>query len=354
MPANAEFSIEITAADDRPGCNLDSEHGFAATGNYSFYRRPLITTNLNFKTAPDDQASPPDRTPPTSVMWDGREPDLLSQARDATRGHAQVADTLTDPGEVALLEQIVTFERELFSAQYSDKKAKRLDDGGATGGPVNLSNQTPVGVFTPGVKVFDEFNSWANLTGGRKEEMRASIERGQKLFNANGISFPGGPPLERGAFIVAGVGGFNDLFGGGPVTASCSVCHSVPHAGNDPVAPVQRDIGISGHAQEFGGPPPSTDLPIFKVTCNVGNFPLRDTNVLRTNDLGTAMITGKCADIGKKTVPQLRALASHEPFFSDGSAKTIGDVVSVYEKRFTFIDPVTQQPQPLTAQERRT
>jgi hypothetical protein len=27
--------------------------------------------------------------------------------------------------------------------------------------------------------------------------------------------------------------------------------------------------------------------------------------------------------------------------------------VSFYEKRFTFIDPVTQQPQPLTPQERQ-
>jgi cytochrome c peroxidase len=65
------------------------------------------------------------------------------------------------------------------------------------------------------------------------------------------------------------------------------------------------------------------------------------------------MITGRCRDVGKKTVPQLRGLASHEPFFSDGSAKTIAEVVAFYKKRFTFIDPATKEPKPLTPQERQ-
>ena len=42
-----------------------------------------------------------------------------------------------------------------------------------------------------------------------------------------------------------------------------------------------------------------------------------------TNDPGKAIISGKCADTGKFTVPQLRALAPRAPFFSDGSAATL-------------------------------
>jgi cytochrome c peroxidase len=57
---------------------------------------------------------------------------------------------------------------------------------------------------------------------------------------------------------------------------------------------------------------------------------------LLTNDPGKALISGKCADAGKFTVPQLRAVASRAPFFSDGSAATLLDVVNFYDKRFSI------------------
>jgi hypothetical protein len=44
------------------------------TGFVSEYRPPLPSTNLKFL---------------STFMWDGREPNLTSQAKDATRGHAQ-------------------------------------------------------------------------------------------------------------------------------------------------------------------------------------------------------------------------------------------------------------------------
>ena len=53
-----------------------------------------------------------------------------------------------------------------------------------------------------------------------------------------------------------------------------------------------------------------------------------------TNDPGMALLTGKCADIGKFTLPQLRALAAREPYFHDGSARTLKAVVDVYNQRF--------------------
>ena len=53
-----------------------------------------------------------------------------------------------------------------------------------------------------------------------------------------------------------------------------------------------------------------------------------------TNDPGLAMISGLCADIGRFTVPQLRGLAARAPYFSDGSAATLLDVVTFYNNRF--------------------
>ena len=64
---------------------------------------------------------------------------------------------------------------------------------------------------------------------------------------------------------------------------------------------------------------------------------------METNDPGLARLTGRCADIGKFTVSQLRALAAREPYFYDGSAKTLEPVVRFYEHRFQFNPPLSDQ-----------
>jgi cytochrome c peroxidase len=46
------------------------------------------------------------------------------------------------------------------------------------------------------------------------------------------------------------------------------------------------------------------------------------------------MITGKCADIGKVKGPILRGLAARAPYFHNGSAGTLMDVVNFYDERF--------------------
>jgi cytochrome c peroxidase len=48
------------------------------------------------------------------------------------------------------------------------------------------------------------------------------------------------------------------------------------------------------------------------------------------------MVTGKCADIGKFKGPILRALAARAPYFHNGSAATLDDVVIFYDNRFTI------------------
>jgi cytochrome c peroxidase len=95
-------------------------------------------------------------------------------------------------------------------------------------------------------------------------------------------------------------------------------------------------IGTGGQSRQFGGPAPSKDLPIFKVTCHPPYTTPYDGAVVYTNDPGMALITGRCMDVGRKTIPQVRALASRAPYFSDGSAATLRDVVEFYNKRFSI------------------
>ena len=56
--------------------------------------------------------------------------------------------------------------------------------------------------------------------------------------------------------------------------------------------------------------------------------------VQRVRDPGLAMITGKWADVGRFKVPGLRGLAARAPYFHDGSAATLEDVVTFYDRRF--------------------
>ena len=55
---------------------------------------------------------------------------------------------------------------------------------------------------------------------------------------------------------------------------------------------------------------------------------------MQTMDAGRAMVTGKWTDIAKFKGPMLRALAARPPYFHDGSAATLADVIDFYETRF--------------------
>jgi cytochrome c peroxidase len=56
--------------------------------------------------------------------------------------------------------------------------------------------------------------------------------------------------------------------------------------------------------------------------------------MVQTTDPGRALITGLWADIGKVKGPILRGLAARAPYFHNGSAANLSDVVVFYDKRF--------------------
>ena len=308
-----EFTLELLR--DAPRCNSRSEFGLP-TGLASVYRRPMMSAQLNFKTVRPGGTGP---ILAGSLMWDGRETSLEQQAIDATLGHAQA----THPPSPAEVRQIVDFQNAIFSAQLADRSAGRLDAAGGRGGPVQLSRQ-PVNLdFVRPAIPFDEFDAWAPQAGARK-----AIQNGQQIFN-------------RRPLVITGVAGLNDVVAN-PFVGSCATCHNVDHAGADLFPHPQRDLGIGGTASGAGGPLPAGDLPIFRLTCRADAtpHPFRGRGPIDTNDPGLALLTGRCADIGRFTVPQLRALAAREPFFHDGSARTLADVVRFYEHRFRFDPPL--------------
>lgn len=120
MPSQG-LQFQILDVKDPYGCNTDptTELTSSTTGTVSVYRRPLPTANLGFL---------------STIMWDGREPDLFSQASDATLGHAQATVAPTADQQ----QQIVTFE------------------GCANANNPDACAQTPIGsgVFT--AQIFDD------------------------------------------------------------------------------------------------------------------------------------------------------------------------------------------------------
>lgn len=283
VPANAEFSI--VAITDPYQCPETT-----AT-QPALYRRPLPSTNLKFL---------------NGIMWDGREPDLQTQALHATLVHTEPNGQPTD----AQLEQIVNFESPLFTAQSVDSLAGDLTAQGANGGPAFLSTQPfSIGMnsgsgFDP--NAFTLFTSWSNASGSNAAA-RQSIARGEMLFN----SFP---------MRITGVPGFNDVLGQTQVMGTCTTCHNTPNVGSSSTFEMM-DIGTAS---------PKANLPSYLILCN-------DSTQLVTTDPGRAMVTGKCADLSKVKVSSMRGLAARAPYFHNGSANTLLEVVNFYDQRFNML-----------------
>jgi cytochrome c peroxidase len=311
IPANAEFSLAA----------VDDPYGYASANELSLFRRPLPSTNLRFL---------------SGVMWDAREThapflppmdagvdtsDLVAsfkhQAMDAVLTHAQGTTAPSD----ATLSSIVAFEMGLTTAQSIDLRAGSLSDDGAIGGPQILANQNfYVGIndvlgADPTLQPFNAssmmlFDEWVPLFGNGTGDPRASIARGQKLFDSKAIS-------------ITGVGGLNDALGIATIAGTCTTCHDSPNVGNHSVG-LPINIGVSDATQR------TPDMPLYTLRKNSTG------ETVMTTDPGRALLTGKWADIGKFKGPVLRGLAARPPYFHNGMAATLNDVVNFYDTRFNI------------------
>ncbi len=313
LPILTGAQFAVTSVNDPYNCNTNPVTGLTSTtsGIVSIYRRPLPAANLGFLSA---------------IMWDGREPSLTSQAIDATLGHAQA----NAPPTADQLAQIVAFESGIFTAQAFDFKAGNLADGGSKGGPTALSLQLasffigvndPLGHNPNGTpftsQIFDLYRPWLGVMAGDYVAQRQSIARGEEVFNNTNIN-------------ITGVSGLNDDLNLPSIPGFCGTCHDTPNVGNHSVkAPL--DIGVPDAGAKT---PPVLDisgLPVFTLTCTAG--PLAGQTYTVT-DPGRALISGQCKDIGRLKGPILRGLAGRAPYFHNGSAATLLDVVNFYDQRF--------------------
>jgi len=317
----------ITAVQDPYGCALTTNPQGQQT--VSMYRRPLPATNLGFLSA---------------VMFDGRESttyplnneqtfsanlnaDLTQQAIDATLGHAQA----NQPPTPAQLADIVGLEMELNSAQLLDFFAGDLyGQNGSQGGPQFLPTQP----YYPGINdslggdphgnqfdpnVFTIYTTWQNS----RNRQQASIARGEQIFNTQPLTISDVPGLTTGDQQISG---------------TCTTCHDTPNVG-DHSFPLPLDIGNSRSLAYETDPNIIAGLkqlqqpllPVFQLVCTAG--PLAG-QTFYTADPGKALISGQCSDIGRGKGLILRGLASRAPYFHNGAAANLSQVVNFYNQRF--------------------
>jgi len=329
----------ITAVQDPYGCAVTTDPQGQTT--VSIYRRPLPSTNLGFLSA---------------VMFDGRESffnplnneqtfqanlnaDLTQQAIDATLGHAQATQAPTQ----AQLADIVGLETNLNSAQISDSYAGKLHgQKGSYGGPQYLPSQP----YYPGINdslggdpqgkqfdpnVFTIFSSWQDS----RNRQQASIARGEQIFNTQPLTISNVPGLVTGEQQIMG---------------TCTTCHDAPNVG-DHSFPLPLDIG-NGRSLAYETDPniiaglqqlSPAKVPVYQLVCNEG--PLAG-QTFYTTDPGKALLTGQCSDIGLGKGLVLRGLAARAPYFHNGAAANLSQLVNFYNQRFQ-INLTSQQMQDL-------
>ncbi|XYI02290.1 hypothetical protein ACMHYB_21995 [Sorangium sp. So ce1128] len=343
-------------------------YGVGSTTTFSVYRRPLPATNLPFA---------------AGVMWDLREtvknavtppftPDvtkvaplndqLRTQAINATLGHAEaMAPGLTD----AQVQSIVDFELSLFSAQTWVYGAGDLASDGASGGALALTTQpvTPVcgnlDVYSNNPmypqcqqykfdqNAFTLFRAWEQLQGDSPErELRVSIARGEVLFNTKAAQ----SPTKRDAVFYNHAGDNKNL--------TCSTCHSAFNVGAATIPVAIANVSVGVEASIINAPNEPVDsldksLPYYKLRCNAngmaafvrtnGNVGCHDgsepgipADEITLNDPGRAALSGGWTATAAFKSPLLRNLSAHPPYFHDGSAATLVEVVERYNKVLGF------------------
>ncbi|HZT77437.1 MAG TPA: hypothetical protein VFA27_12355 [Vicinamibacterales bacterium] len=252
---------------------VDDPHGFAAPDRLVQWRRVMPTINFALGSA--------------TVNWDGgntsgsdQNAGLTLQATRNVTGAQQ-----GQPAPASTIADIVAFETSLSTAQTFSFAAGFLDQGRARGGAVAVSRMAK----TAGR--FDLFDAWTNSPVAT----RAQIARGEALFNTPN--------------------------GGG---RRCGACHNSANNGTN-VDDLLFDVGTASADAR------TPDLPLYTIRN-------RSTGEERQlTDTGRGNVTGLWSDLGKFKTPTLRALAARAPYFHNGIAATLDEVVRHYERTLGFV-----------------
>jgi cytochrome c peroxidase len=263
---------------------VDDPNGFANLTRLVHWRRAMPTINFALGSA--------------TINWDGGNNigtdqlgGLENQARRNVTGGQQgeVLPTFPAPLEPpfdTIIPGIVGFETSLFTAQRIVPAVGDLSSDGARGGPEAMAYMTKV------AGRFDLFDAWANH--GSPE--RRQIFRGQEVFNNTNI------PSER----------------------RCGACHNSANNGTN-INNTLFDIGTASEAAR------TPELPLYTFQ----NAATGETR--RLTDAGRGNVTGLWNDLGRFKTPTIRGLAARAPYFHNGIAATLPDVVRHYETHLGFV-----------------
>jgi hypothetical protein len=253
---------------------VDDPHGYANSSRIVQWRRVMATINFHLGGA--------------TVAWDGGNTvgvdQLAGLTNQATRNVTGAQQGQTAPP--AVIDDIVNFERSLSTAQLFSFSAGLLSAGGARGGPQELSHMTKT------LGRFDLFDAWIDSP----IEFRAKIARGQEIFNGTN---PGNG-------------------------RACNSCHNSANNGTN-----FNDLLLDIHTASAEARTP--DLPLYTVRNRMTGEERQLT------DTGQGNVTGLWNDLGKFKTPTLRALSSRAPYFHNGIAASLEDVVRHYERHLNFV-----------------
>jgi hypothetical protein len=341
-----EFTLEVVR--DPTGCNTHPVWGVAGERHeVSVYRRPRPAANLRYVASSGFGVSPfigktgmlaaidPDTGLPVNMnmMADAREATLRTQAQSAARTHLE----LQAPLSREQLDAIEAFERQLYATQAFSLGAGALDEQGgpsglgpramATGSDGVLGNNTTRFVIPMEDK-------WADLPEGRdaaeheRNAFRESVQRGHDVFFFR-------------TFWIADAMHINTVGLGNPIKRTCSTCHGMHMTGMD-TANGWMDVGSTNHpfALEPAESPWAEELPklpLYRIVCraDLPPHPFLGREIY-TQDPGRALISGKCEDVGAIVIQQFRGLAARAPYFSNGSAANLRELVDFYDRRFNI------------------
>jgi cytochrome c peroxidase len=206
---------------------------------------------------------------------------LIRQARGNVTGAQQGA-----PATDAVIFDIVDYERGIGHAETHTLGAGSLTAAGARGGPQNAIEQPLVNAR------FDLFDAWQNSNN----PFRRQIHRGQEIFN--------NPNVASGR--------------------TCRGCHNAANNGQN----------VGGALFDIGASRPDVARPDMAVYTFQRNS---DGATVQSTDPGRGIRSGNFADLNKFKTPNLRGLAARAPYFHNGIASTLLEVVRHYEAKLGFV-----------------
>jgi cytochrome c peroxidase len=160
-----------------------------------------------------------------------------------------------------------------------------------------------------------------------------AIAAGEAIFNS--------APLQ-----ITNVRGLNDNASlGKPASfvGNCTSCHDAPNVGDHslplpldigtahtPLAAMENDPVIAAALAQLTMP----DLPVYIINGCPNPFAPGEPESFYTSDPGKALITGQCGDFNRIKGPILRGLAARAPYFHNGAAADLRELVNFYNQRF--------------------